>query len=412
MRKTWLMCRYTYARRVRSANFLVLTLLVPALMVVVGVLIFMQNRPDDTPQVIGLVDTAGVLAPVDQVMARAAASRAEGGAAIEQLTLKVYAKQSEAQSARAAGEIDGYLFVPEDYPNGSSPIAYYSDQAPSDELEDLLAAYVRRALLPDAEPWVWARLDEPSRTVHVVPARNLALREGPGLVSRVAAPAALGLVFAFLIFTGANQMGPVVVQEKEKRALEMVITSMTTRQLVSGKVLGMALLSMTQVGVWAVGGLAALLLAAYGSFDLAELHIPWAIMGWGAVLGVLGYFLFAMLAAGLGIIAGNSRQAQQFAGVLGLFAIAPLWFAGVLVQAPAGRSAVILTIFPLTSPTTTLFRMALTDVPLWQLATAVLLLVLSLLASVWVVARLFRSSMLLYGQALRPRQVLQALLGG
>src|SRR5690606_27984548 len=120
MRKTWLMCRYTYARRVRSANFLVLTLFVPSLMVVAGVLIFMQNRPDETPQVFGLVVTAGVLAPVVQVMARAAASRAEGGAAIEQLTLKVYAKQSEAQSARAAGEIDGYLFVPEDYPNGSS----------------------------------------------------------------------------------------------------------------------------------------------------------------------------------------------------------------------------------------------------------------------------------------------------
>lgn len=410
MNKIWLMCRYTYGRRVRSSSFLVLTLVVPTLMVIVGVLTYVQNRPGDALPVIGVVDAADVLAPVDAVMAAAVAEDSEAGRELAELTLIPYPTQADAQAARAAGTIGGYLMVPADYPNGDQGIAYYGTREPGEGLEDLLAAYVRRALLPDAEPWVWQRLGDPSDLVYEVPARGLTLRAGPGLVTRIAFPAALGVVFAFLIFTGANQMGPVVVQEKEKRALEMVITSLTPTQLVSGKVLGMALLSMTQVVVWLLGGLIALLLASRNAFDLTQLSIPWGVVGWSLALGIPGYFLFAMLAAGLGIIAGDSRQAQQFAGILGLFSIAPLWFAGVLVQSPNGFGVVALTLFPLTSPTTTLFRMAVTTVPVWQLSLAVLLVVLSLVASVWVVARLFRSSMLLYGQTLHPRQVVQALM--
>lgn len=409
MRKIWLMCRYTYARRVRSSSFLILTLVVPAIMVVGGVLAFVQAGPEEDPPAVGVVDRAGVLAPVDQVMAAARAAPHDAGEAIDRLTVVAYASRDAAQAARTAGAIAGYLLVPDDYPN-NTPIAYYSSEEPSAGLEELLAAYVRRALLPDAEPWVWARLDAPSHVVYVVPERGLAVAEGPALVTRIAFPVVLGLIFAFLIFTGANQMGPVVVQEKEKRALEMVITSLTPRQLVMGKVLGMALLSMTQVGVWTLGGLVALIVGLGGAVAWADLSVPWGALGWGVALGVPGYFLFAMLAAGLGIIAGSSRQAQQFAGVLGLFVIAPLWFSGILVQSPNGEAAVALSLFPLTGPPTMLFRMGVASVPLWQLVAALLLLLASLAASVWVVARLFRSSMLLYGQSLTPRQVVQALM--
>lgn len=410
MKKIWLMSRYTYARRVRTSSFLMLTLVVPALMVIVGVLTFVMNTRNNEQLPVGVVDAAGALAPMDQVLAAAAAEGSEEGRQIAALTLVPYPTHVDAHEARRVGVIGGYLLVPDDYPNGSRGIAYYSTEAPGAGFEDLLAGYVRRALLPDAEPWVWQRLGDPSDLVYVVPQRGLALRAGPELFLRVALPAVLGVVFAFLIFTGANQMGPVVVQEKEKRALEMVITSLTPRQLVSGKVLGMALLSMTQMGVWLLGGVIALLLAARNAFDLAALSVPWGAVGWSLALGIPGYFLFAMLAAGLGIIAGSSRQAQQFAGILGLFSIAPLWFAGALVQAPDGFAAVALTLFPLTSPTTTLFRMAVTDVPVWQVSLAVLVVLLSLAASVWAVARLFRSSMLLYGQTLHPRQVMQALM--
>ena len=89
--------------------------------------------------------------------------------------------------------------------------------------------------------------------------------------------------------------------------------------------------------------------------------------------------------------------------------MSPAYTIALLVQAPDGPLAVGLTLFPLTAPMITLFRMALTDVSPWPLATSLGLVLLSLIGSTWFVARIFRASMLMYGQSLNPRQILRAL---
>jgi ABC-2 type transport system permease protein len=127
------------------------------------------------------------------------------------------------------------------------------------------------------------------------------------------------------------------------------------------------------------------------------------------LLGIPGYFLYAVTAAGLGIIAGDTQQAQQLAGFLGFIGMSPLWLAGVLLEAPNSATAVGLSLFPFTGPIFSLFRMSLTEVPLWQLVTCFGILVLSLLAGIWAVTRIFRAAMLMYGQALRPREIWRAL---
>jgi len=191
--------------------------------------------------------------------------------------------------------------------------------------------------------------------------------------------------------------------------MEMIITSLAPRELVAGKVLGMTLLSLTQVGVWAIGGGIAFVLAFSSVVDVQTLSIPWEALTWGLLLGMPGYFLYAVLASGLGVMAGDSQQAQQLAGVLGMLGMAPLYLMGLLVNALDGPLAVGLTMFPLTAPMIGLFRMALVEVPTWQLITSLAILVASLIGSIWLVARIFRAAMLMYGQALRPRQLLQAL---
>jgi ABC-2 type transport system permease protein len=205
-------------------------------------------------------------------------------------------------------------------------------------------------------------------------------------------------------------MGSAIVREKDQRSMEMIITSLAPRELVAGKVLGMTLLSLTQVGIWAVGGGIAIGLTLSSAVDVQTLSIPWEAPMWALLLGVPGYFLYAVLASGLGVMAGDSQQAQQLAGILGLLGLAPLWFMGLLINALNGPLAVGLTMFPLTGPMIGLSRMALVEVPTWQLITSLAILVASLIGSIWLVARIFRAAMLMYGQALRPQQLLQALL--
>lgn len=298
--------------------------------------------------------------------------------------------------------------VPADYFAGEPPLLHTAEEA-SARLEDGLALFLRQASAPDAPDWLLTRLADPTAITYVDNTRGITVSRGPGLVVRILTPLVLAILFGLMVFTGASQMGAAIIREKDQRAMEIIVTSLSPRQLVTGKVLGMTLLSLTQIGVWILGGGLALGLAFGGALHTATINVPWRAVSWAVLLGVPAYFLYAVLAAGLGIVAGDSQQARQLAGILGFLGLAPLWLAGVIVNAPDGPLALALTFFPVTSPMVSLLRMALAEVPLWQLLVALALIVVSLIGSIWFVAHIFRAAMLLYGQTLRPRAIWQAL---
>lgn len=398
MKKIWLIAKTTYRRRVRSGMFLILTFGLPVLMIIAGAIpIIREERGAGETVRIGYVDQTGRLASVSQVSAEGVT-----------VNLTPYAGPDAAQSAVQQGEIAGYLVIPENYFQGGTA-TFYAEEEPNSRTEAALARFMRQAMLPDQPAWVVERLSDPSNVTYVAQDSGVAIQEGPAVIVRIVTPVILGLLFALAVFTGASQMGSVIVREKDQRSMEMIITSLAPRELVAGKVSGMTMLSMTQLGIWAIGGAIAVLLAFSSSLDFSMLSIPWNAVFWGGLLSVPGYFLYAVTASGLGIIAGDQQQAQQLAGVLGVVGLMPLWFLGIIVETPNGAAAVALTLFPFTAPMIGLIRMALTDVPVWQLATSFVLIVVTLAGSVWLVARIFRAAMLMYGQALRPRQLIRAL---
>jgi ABC-2 type transport system permease protein len=396
MRKVWLIARTTYGQRIRSSTFLLLTFGIPLLMIVAGAIPLIRGG-GELPERVGYVDQSGALSAVTAVTVED-----------ETLAFVAYDAPEAAGEAFRTGEVVGYLVIPAGYAGGETP-KFYGEEEPGFLLQDALTRFMRQALLPEASDAALERLSNPTRRTYVARESGERVSEGIGLIVRFATPAVLAMMFALTVLTGASQMGAAVVQEKDQRAMEMVITSLRPWELVSGKLLGMTLVSMTQVAIWAVGAGVALGLAVSGTVDVGGLSVPWRALVWGALLCVPGYFLYATVAAGLGIIAGDQQQARQLAGLLGMVGMAPLYLMGALVNAIDGPLAVGLTLFPLTAPTFALFRMVLTEVPTWQLLVSFGLIAASLVGSIWFVARIFRAAMLMYGQRMRPKQIWQAL---
>ena len=393
MKKIWLVTLKTYRQYIRSGTFLILTFGLPVLMLIAGAAPLLLQRGQNNAR-LGYVDQTGQLAIPATEMVNS------------DITISAYSSAAAAQSALEQGQIDGYLVVPKNYFQGQIP-RFYSQASPSMAVQAALTGFMRRALLAGQPEWVAERWANPSQLTYVARATGEVVG-GAGVLVQVVTPLALAVVFGLLILTGSSQMGTAVVEEKDQRALEMVITSLAARELVIGKVLGITLLTLTQVVIWAAGaGIAiGLALTATGG---ASLSIPWRAVSWALLLGVPGYFLFAMLAAGLGIIAGDRQQARQLSGLLGFLGMLPLYFLGVLINATDGPLAVGLTWFPLTAPMVALFRLALSPVPTWQLVVSLAILLASVAGSVWFVTRIFRAAMLVYGQPLRPRQIWRAL---
>mgnify|MGYP001423372584 FL=1 len=128
------------------------------------------------------------------------------------------------------------------------------------------------------------------------------------------------------------------------------------------------------------------------------------------LLIIPGYFLYAILAAGLGIIAGDSQQAQQLAGIMSFLGLAPIYILAAILGNPDGPLAVGLSLFPLTSPSVILLRTTFAGVPTWQMVAALAILLATLALAVLLVTRIFRAAMLNYGKALRPREIWQAIV--
>lgn len=396
MKKTWLVAASTFRRRVRSTTFLALTFGMPLLMAIAGTVPVMTELRGALPR-IGYVDQTGQFGAVEQVPV-----------GDETLEIAQYPDVGAAGHALQAGDIGGYLVIPDEYFEGVRP-TFYGERRPNARLEEGMTGFLRRAMLPEAPSWVVDRLDDPSQITYVALETQERIVQGPGLVIRVATPAFLAIVFLLSVFTSANQMGSAVVREKEHRAMEMVITSLAPRQLVTGKILGMALLSLAQLTVWVLGALLGLRLALLGTLRLQDVSIPWSAVVWAALLGIPGYLLYAVIGAGLGVIAGDKQQARQLSGMLGFVGMGPLYFLGAIIDNLGGTLGIALTLFPLTAPTIALIRMTLSEVPAWQFWASLSLILACLGGSVWFVTRIFRATMLLYGQALNPAEIWRAL---
>ena len=213
----------------------------------------------------------------------------------------------------------------------------------------------------------------------------------------------VAFVGALLLFTSLAFYGQWVisgvVEEKNNRVVEVILSAVPARHLLAGKVIGIGSLGFAQLAL--VAGLAAGLLVA-GVFDApAELGgdialvIPWF---------VLGFALYAVAYAVAGALA-SSQQNAETAGQPVTYALIAVFWAGYLALSsnPDGPLASLLTVFPLTAPLVLPARSALASVPLWQHALAVVLVLATIYALVLFAGRVYAYGLLSGGSRLGAR---------
>ena len=190
-----------------------------------------------------------------------------------------------------------------------------------------------------------------------------------------------------------------VVEEKNNRVVELILSTVQSRHLLAGKVIGIGLLGLAQLAL--VAGLAVALLVA-GVFDAPAalgaslaLVVPWF---------ALGFALYAVAYAAAGALASRQQNAET-AGQPVTYTLVAAYFLGyVAVSAdPSGTLANLLTVFPLTAPLVLPARSVLVGVPLWEHALALVLVLASIYALVRFAGRVFAHGLLHGGPGLGAR---------
>jgi len=193
-----------------------------------------------------------------------------------------------------------------------------------------------------------------------------------------------------------------VLEEKTSRIVEVLMATVRPSELLLGKLSGIGLAGLTQLGVWMVtllllstpGVLGAMAFA--GGTQLPTVSA--ALILNFLLLFLLGFFLFSALYAAIGSAINNPQEAQQFAGIVLPFLVAPVFFMMPVINDPDSTLSVLLSLFPPFTPLLMMLRIAVKMPPLWQIALGYLLTAGFVAGLIWACARIYRVGILMYGK--------------
>jgi ABC-2 type transport system permease protein len=213
------------------------------------------------------------------------------------------------------------------------------------------------------------------------------------------------LFYMVLIFYG-QMIVRSVIEEKSSNIVEVMMSSLRPWELMLGKIVGVGAVGLTQLAIWAAvvatgilygltAGAAAL---SEAGVDLSQLTIPVSTIILVLTFLVLGYLLYSGLFAGAGATVSNEHDAQQALFPVIILIVIPFVAAQGIIENPNTGWAIILSLVPFFSPLIMSSRLFVAVVPAWQLAVALVLLLLFIFLAAWVAGRIYRVGILMKGK--------------
>jgi ABC-2 type transport system permease protein len=414
-----------YLQRAKTKAFWITTLILPLFVSAISIVPTLLLSKSKTTQKIVVVDETGqvgssLVAKMNSQQAETSKGAPASGFNRRQSEEEMVSFDAETEAPakdrtaqRAAldrrvldKQLDAWVWVgPEVFQD--KPVEYHarsvSNILTQAALRDDLSAVVRQVRFRTAgiDP---AKVDELSRSVKLDTQK---ISAGGSRAEGGLGAAALAMVLFFILYISIIMWGQQVMQgvleEKGSRVIEVVISSVTPFELMMGKLLGICLLGLTQLGIWlgtvlvvTTPGLVAAMSILPAGVSLPTLSAAMVINF--VLLFILGFLAYATLYAGIGASFNNIQEAQQAAGLAMVFVVVPVMVMYPVINDPNSRMATIMSLIPMFTPLLMPLRIAIDMPPVWQLALAYALTISFVIGMVWICARIYRVGILMYGK--------------
>jgi ABC-2 type transport system permease protein len=402
MNKTFLIFKHEFLGAIRRVGWIVMTLIVPVLALLgIGIqaLVISSSEPsEEMIHYIAYVDEVGIF-------------NDQNGDDYSRLI--PYDSKEDANLALMSYEISEYFIIPPDYMSSGIIQRYTMDKelvTPAVTVARI-KSFITSNLLKNSESQdlidlIVSPLD--MEVIRVTEKGDLAVEQNN--MGNLIIPGIFSLLLGLALMFGAASLVSGLGEEKESRLIEVLFSSVSIRQLLVGKVLGLGAAGFLQVLVWLISAPLILFLASssFGGF-ISTIQIPVNFIILGIVYFILGYLLFAVLSISVGAISSNAREGGQLSMFYTMASFIPLWFSSLYIAFPNSPIWIVFTLFPVTAPVQTMLRLGGTEVPLWQIITSLGLLGLSVVGGLILSIRIFRMNMLMTGKRPSLREVFQGL---
>ena len=391
----WRIAREEFRRNVFRKSFIMVLLSLPLMIGLnIGIVLLMNYLEKDT-RPIGYVDHAGVML-VDELPA---------DVTDDSIQFLAFSSEDGAQEALLAEELQAlYVLSPEYLQTREIKLIYVEEPASkaTRQFYDLL----RVNILSDVEPEIQVRIADGTEFLTRSPdGRRSFPSSGPTFQSVL--PFFVGMALMMMLLMSAGFLLEGMIKERENRTLEVIVTSTSPGQLVTGKVLGILGISFTQFLTWTLFGLAVVWLGGdtLGLTWFQNANLEWEPVIKVVALGLPTFVMAAALLFALGVIMTNGQEAQQIGGLSVLISMLPLLAIIKIGTEPNGVLAVILSMVPFFSVMTVALREVFAVVPIWQIILSAGFQTVFAIAAIWFAGRVFRLGLLRHGKRLSLRGI-------
>src|SRR3989441_3309885 len=203
------------------------------------------------------------------------------------------------------------------------------------------------------------------------------------------------LIYMSVLLYGQFVLGA-VIEEKETRIAEILFSSMRSFPLMMGKLIGVSLVALTQLGIWAMAFLGISVWAAGSSITIP--HISPVLFLYFVLYFLTGYFIYATVYAVVGSMVTTTQEGGQLALPVVLMLVAGFYLSFSIIRSPNSSLAFWASMFPFFAPITMLVRIVTETPPLWQILLSLAIEVATVVGLMWVASRIYRVGMLMTGK--------------
>lgn len=431
MKNIFLITKREYLTQVKKKSFIILTLLAPILMIGFGALIAFMFKANESSSTFNVVDKSGLFV-----------GNLKSNNTIKYIFVPKENERALRSTLKEMTGIEGLLIIPELKNNNfdelekntklliNKKIGFDTKSSVSVDLSKVLKKEKIKTLGLSEDQLVSLDKNFDLNTENVVDNNkadsglDFGVKSGLSMVLMYA-------VFMFIIIYGVRVMRS-VLEEKNNRVVEIIISSVKPFELMMGKILGVTLVALTQFVIWITMSVLGAIFLNTGfqamqkqipgeqssemlqKFDITEtatkvshilldMNFPLIIFVF-IVFFLLGYIFYSSMYAAIGSAVDNETETQQFT----LFAIIPLtlgmYGSFTIMNNPEGPLGFWLSVIPFTSPVAMIARIPF-GVPAWQIALSMALLIASTLLMIFLAAKIYRVGILMYGNKASAKEL-------
>ena len=391
-----------YLERVKRKSFIITTILMPLFMLglmVVPALIAMVSTPDK--QRIAVIDNSGLLA-----------ARLQNSSEVSFTVV-----DSDLDAAKADEQYYGVLEIGRDVVDNPSDVRLYTHGPASMMVEQFISAQLESGIESiRLGRYNIDNLEQILNSVHAKVALSTMRIDKADEETSSGLSYGMGLAMAFILYMIILMYGQMVmtsiIEEKNNRVLEIVVSSVKPSVLMAGKIIGVGLVALTQILIWAtivlsftVWAMPAIIGSLSGiDSDFAGVLSQLGDAGYVAMLFVYmilfvvgGYLFYSSIYAAIGSAVDNIQDASQLQMVAVLPIIIGFVLAPSVINNPSSGAAFWGSIVPFTSPMVMMARIPF-GIPLWEILVSLVLLYASSVALIWLAAKIYRVGIFMYGK--------------